>query len=165
MDKKKVILLIVAVLVIILAILLRVFSLSNTSKNEVEYVSSLIEKQEDVSDDFESEGYTFDKPKVILNPYGNSPLSALIIFETEKEETVSITIKGKDELSTYSHTFDKGRRHYLPVYGLYADKENEVIIKIGDKENTLKIKTDKLPDDFIMPIKVTKDESKLNNDL
>ena len=165
MNKKKVILLIVAALVIILAILFRVVSLASTSKNEVEYVFSLIEKQEDVEEGFESEGYTFEKPNVILNPYGNSPLTALIIFETEKEEKVSITIKGKDELSTYKHTFDEGRRHYLPVYGLYADAENEVVISIGDEKNTLKIKTDKLPDDFILPTKVTKNKSKLNNDL
>lgn len=165
MNKKKIIVLLVAILVIIILVLFRVISLAGEGKNEVSYVSSLVEKQKDVEDKFESEGYTFDNPNVILNPYGNSPLTALIVFETDDEEKISVTIKGKDELTTYSHTFDEGKVHYIPVYGLYAGRENEVIISNGDEEKTLKIKTDKLPDDFVLPTKVTKDESKLTNDL
>ena len=165
MNKKKIIVLILAILVIIVFVLFRIISLINTSKNEVSYVSSIVEKQKDVEEEFESEGYTFDSPNVILNPYGNSPLTALVIFETDDEEEISVTIKGKDELSTYTHTFDEGKVHYIPIYGLYAGRENEVVISNGDKENTLKIKTDELPDDFVLPTKVTKDESKLTNDL
>ena len=165
MDKKKVIILVVAIIVIIIAILLRLISLASSANNEVEYVSSLIENQEKAENKFDSEGYTFDNPNVILNPYGNSPLTALVIFETAKEEKISVVIKGKNKLSTYSHTFDEGRRHYIPIYGLYADMENEVVLKMNDEEKVLKIKTDKLPDDFILPTKVTKDEDKLTNDL
>ena len=165
MNKKKIIVLILAILVIIVFVLFRIISLINTSKNEVSYVSSIVEKQKGVEEEFESEGYTFDSPNVILNPYGNSPLTALVIFETDDEEEISVTIKGKDELSTYTHTFDEGKIHYIPIYGLYAGRENEVVISNGDKENTLKIKTDELPDDFVLPTKVTKDESKLTNDL
>ena len=165
MNKRKIIVLILAILVIIVFVLFRIISLINTSKNEVSYVSSIVEKQKGVEEEFESEGYTFDSPNVILNPYGNSPLTALVIFETDDEEEISVTIKGKDELSTYTHTFDEGKIHYIPIYGLYAGRENEVIISNGDKENTLKIKTDELPDDFVLPTKVTKDEDKLTNDL
>ena len=165
MDKKKIVVLVIAVILIIILILFKVMSLVSEGDNEVSYVSTLIEDQANTEKKFKSEGYTIDRPNVILNPYGNSPLTALVIFETEDEESVSIKIKGKDKLSTYTHTFDKGRRHYIPVYGLYAGRKNEVIIKAGDKENTLEIETDELPDDFILPIKVTKDESKLNNDL
>ena len=165
MNKKKIIVLILAILVIIVFVLFRIISLINTSKNEVSYVSSIVEKQKGVEENFESEGYTFDSPNVILNPYGNSPLTALVIFETDDAEEISVTIKGKDELSTYTHTFDEGKVHYVPIYALYAGRENEVVISNGDKENTLKIKTDELPDDFVLPTKVTKDESKLNNDL
>ena len=165
MDKKKIVVLVIAVILIIILILFKVMSLVSEGDNEVSYVSTLIEDQANTEKKFKSEGFTIDRPNVILNPYGNSPLTALVIFETEDEESVSIKIKGNDELSTYTHTFDKGRRHYIPVYGLYAGRKNEVIIKAGDKENTLEIETDELPDDFILPIKVTKDESKLNNDL
>ena len=165
MEKRKKVILALAIIVILLAILFRIVSLTGRANNEVKYVSSLIEKQEKVEDKFESDGYTFENPKVILNPYGNSPLTALVIFETEKEEEIKVTINGKDELTTYSHTFDKSKRHFLPIYGLYAGEENEVVLSLGDKEKKLKIKTDKLPDDFILPTKVYKDEDKLNNDL
>ena len=165
MEKRKKVILALAIIVILLAILFRIVSLTGRANNEVKYVSSLIEKQEKVEDKFESDGYTFENPKVILNPYGNSPLTALVIFETEKEEEIKVTINGKDELTTYSHTFDKSKRHFLPIYGLYAGEENEVVLSLGNKEKKLKIKTDKLPDDFILPTKVYKDEDKLNNDL
>ena len=165
MSKKKIVVLVLAILVILTAVLFRIFSMMSDGDEEVNKVSVLIDKQANVEDDFQSEGYTLEKPNVILNPYGNSPLTALVIFETDDEEKVSITIKGKDELSTYSHTFDEGRVHYIPVYGLYAGVENEVVIKAGDEEKTLKIKTDNLPDDFILPTEVIKDESKLTNDL
>lgn len=165
MSKKKIIILALAILVIIIAILFRVFSMASDGENKVEEALALTDKQADIEKDFESEGYTLENPNVILNPYGNSPLTALVIFETDDEEEVSITIKGKDELSTYEHTFDKGKVHYIPVYGLYAGTINDVLIKAGDDENTLKIKTDDLPDDFIIPTSVTKDESKLTNDL
>ena len=165
MSKKKLIIFVLAVIVIATAILFRLVSLASEGENEVKYVSALIENQANVEDTFESEGYTLETPNVILNPYGNSPLTALVIFETKQEEKASVTIKGKDELSTYTHTFDEGKVHYLPIYGLYAGVENEVVISIGDKEKTLKIKTDELPNDIILPTKVTKDESKLTNDL
>ena len=165
MSKKKIIILVLAAIVIATAILFRLVSLASEGENEVKYVSALIENQANVEDTFESEGYTLENPNVILNPYGNSPLTALVIFETKQEEKSSVTIKGKDELSTYTHTFDEGKVHYLPIYGLYAGVENEVVISIGDKEKSLKIKTDELPNDIILPTKVTKDESKLTNDL
>ena len=164
MEKKKIVILVLAIVVVFIAVLFRIMDL-NGAKNEVAYVSSLVEKQEKIEDKFESEGYTFDDPNIIVNPYGNSPLTALVIFETEKEEEVRVTINGKDELTTYSHTFDKSKRHFLPIYGLYADSENEVVLSLGDDEKVLKIKTDKLPDDFILPSKVFKDEDKLTNDL
>ena len=165
MGKKKIIILVLAILVVLSAIIFRIIDMAGSANNRVNYVLSLVEKQQNIEKDFESSGYTFEKPNVILNPYGNSPLTALVIFETEKEEEMSVIIEGKDKLSTYSHTFDKGKKHYIPIYGLYAGRENEVIISNGDKENTLKIKTDELPDDFVLPTKVTKDESKLTNDL
>ena len=165
MSKKKIVIIVLAIFVVILAVLFRVISLFNDGENEVLQVSALIDKQTKLEDDLESEGYTLDKPNVILNPYGNSPLSALVIFETKVAEEVKVTIEGKDELSTYTHTFDKEKVHYLPIYGLYAGVENEVIISAGDKEKVLKIKTDDLPDDFIVPISVFKDESELTNDL
>ena len=165
---KKKILIIILILVLIALILLFLNS-RLTNNKEVSIVSSMIEEQAKIEQKFNSEGYKIDDPKVILNPYGNSPLTALVMFETEDEVEVELTIKGKDELSTFKHKFLSAKEHYLPVYGLYADYENEVVISYleNGKEvsKTLTIKTDKLPDDIALPTSVYADKENLVNDL
>lgn len=162
MKKKNCLLLGVGVVLILFlgAVFLEI---KNTADTPIDKTISLVEKQNEK--DYNTEGYTIDNPNVVLNPYDISPLSALILFETEQEETVKVTIKGKDALTTYTHTFEAAKKHFLPIYGLYADKENEVVISYGKVSKTIKIKTDKLPDDISLPTSVVKDASKLTNDL
>ena len=164
MNKKTVIVLVAAVVVLIIAVF-RIFGMQTEGENEVENVVSLMEKQIQDENKLKISGYTLDDPNVVLNPYEISPLTALVIFETDEEVSPEVTIHGDSDLTTYTHTFAKGTEHYLPIYGLYAGRENKVTIKCGDKEKELTIKTDELPDDFILPTSVKKDESKLNNDL
>ena len=164
MNKKTVIVLVAAVVVLIIAVF-RIFGMQTEGENEVENVVSFMEKQIQDENKLKISGYTLDDPNVVLNPYEISPLTALVIFETDEEVSPEVTIHGDSDLTTYTHTFTKGTEHYLPIYGLYAGRENKVTIKCGDKEKELTIKTDELPDDFILPTSVKKDESKLNNDL
>ena len=164
MNKKTVIVLVAAVIVVIIAVF-RIFGMQTEGENEVENVVSLMEKQIQDENKLEISGYTLDDPNVVLNPYEISPLTALVIFETDEEVSPEVTIHGDSDLTTYTHTFAKGTEHYLPIYGLYAGRENKVTIKCGDEEKELTIKTDELPDDFILPTSVKKDESKLSNDL
>ena len=162
MKKKNCLLLGVGVVLILFlgAVFLEI---KNTADTPIDKTISLVEKQNEK--DYNTEGYTIDNPNVVLNPYDISPLSALVLFETEQEEAVKVTIKGKDALTTYTHTFEAAKKHFLPIYGLYADKENEVVISYGKVSKTIKIKTDKLPDDISLPTSVVKDTSKLTNDL
>lgn len=125
----------------------------------------IIESQNKFEKSFFDGEYTFDNPKIVLNPYGISPLTALIYFETKDLTTPTVTIKGKDEKSTFSKTFIPSQEHLLPIYGLYPDYDNEVIISVNGKQKTIKIKTDRLPDDIHLPTKVISNKSKLNNDL
>ena len=162
MKKKNCLLLGVGVVLILFlgAVFLEI---KNTADTPIDKTISLVEKQNEK--DYNTEGYTIDNPNVVLNPYDISPLSALVLFETEQEEAVKVMIKGKDALTTYTHTFEATKKHFLPIYGLYADKENEVVISYGKVSKTIKIKTDKLPDDISLPTRVVKDTSKLTNDL
>ena len=123
MEKKK-ILLGLGVLIIVLLLVIGGFWIGKNklNKEEVNQVKSMIALQSEKEKDFKIDGYTIDEPNVILNPYGNSPLTALIMFETDKEVEVTVTIKGDDKLSTFTHTFAKEKEHYLPIYGLYADR-------------------------------------------
>lgn len=171
-NKKKLCLTVTLVIILIILIIIDVFlefNTKNINMKEIDLVSSLVENQEKLENEFTTKDYTIDKPNIILNPYKNSPLTALILFETKKEVTPTITIQGKDDLSTFKHTFDKGSKHYLSVYGLYADYNNKVTIeyKEGNKEvkKVVTIKTDKLPDNMVLPTSVYADKENLDNEL
>ena len=109
-----------------------IFYLQNQS--EVQYLSNT--------------NYTIDNPNVILNPYGNSPLSALVVFQTKDLTTSSITIKGKDGADDLKHTFTPTKVHILPIYGLYPGYDNKIIIEASGIKKEITIKTSPLPDDF-----------------
>lgn len=171
--KKKKIIIIISLVIILVLLLLAVLFLEMDEKNrnyeELELATNLITSQEDVEDEFETEGYTIDDPKIILNPYGNSPLTALILFETKNKVAPKVTIVGKDKLSTFIHTFKSEKEHMLPIYGLYADYVNEVVIEYEDGEEKVKkivsIQTEKLPKNMILPTSVYADKANLTNDL
>ena len=163
-KKKKILLILLIILILVLVTFLVLGFLSNNHK-EVKRTISLVQKQEELETEFISEGYTIDQPNVILNPYEISPLTALVIFETEEEVAPTVTIVGKDKLSTFTHEFESGTVHYLPIYGLYADYENQIIIEYGSVSKTITIKTEALPDDFILPTSVHTKKSELSNDL
>lgn len=94
-------------------------------------------------------GYTLENPNIITNPYGTSPLSAMILFETEEEEEVKITIPGKIPETTFTNTYDSTKTHIIPIYGLYPDTENKIEIACGKKTYTYTILTEALPKDFL----------------
>lgn len=160
---KKILIILGIVLVLFIGFVgFRHFSINN---KEIAITDSLITRQQDLEKDYQAKGYSLDNPKVVVNPYDISPLTALVMFETDKSEEVTVTVRGKDTLSTFTKTFEETKEHYIPVYGLYPDEENTVILEVGNKQKELKIKTEKLPEDFILPTKVTKEADKLTNDL
>lgn len=138
-------------------------------KKEVLIVDDILIKQYELEqqylNDFNNNKYTIENPKVILNPYHISPLTAIVMFKTEEEESVKLTIIGKDEKTTISHSFKKNVNHILPIYGLYADYNNKVIIEVGDLKKELTIKTEPLPAGFILPTNVYAKKELLTNDL
>lgn len=146
-----------------------IYSFKDMNTEKVDVVLSMVEKQYNLEKDYDSNGYTIKSPKVILNPYEISPLTALVIFETKTKVSPKVTIVGKDENTTIIHTFEKDNKHYLPIYGLYADSNNEVIIEYKENgkkiEKKLEIKTDELPDNFILPTSVFANKEELDNEL
>lgn len=161
---KKKIVIIAIIIILVLGILLVLNDLSANNK-EVELASSLIEKESKLENDFPTKLKDIDNADVIVNPYKISPLTALIIFKTEEEVSPKVTIEGDDELTTYEYTFKEEKEHYLPIYGLYPDRDNTVVVEYGDVRKEFTITTEALPDDFILPISVDADKSELTNDL
>ncbi len=147
-----------------------VLFLYNQNSPSVEAVQETLAHQQSIdstlSETINTGSYTWEQPYVQLNPYGNAPLSALIAFTTENEVSVTITIPGKDEHTSFTHEFDSTTLHLIPVYGLYADTLNPITLTLSDgRTQTIEIQTDPLPEDFTLPTSVYADKEKLGNEL
>lgn len=170
-SKKNKLFLIIISLVIIAILGLSFYYYNNLkSNNNLDLTASLVTKQNEISKTLNTNGFTIENPGIFLDPYDASPLTALVLFETEEEVSPKITIEGKDKLTTFTTEFAASTKHYLPIYGLYADYNNKVDISYtlsnGKKvTKQVEIQTNKLPDDFVLPTSVKKDSSKLTNDL
>ncbi|MCD7809347.1 MAG: aryl-sulfate sulfotransferase [Erysipelotrichaceae bacterium] len=97
-------------------------------------------------EEFHSGDYTLDNPLVKYNAYLVNPLSAVVLFNTEKETAITIHVLGKTKEATISHTFPKAKEHILPILGLYSDYENTIEIEAyRGQKTTIKIN---VPDVF-----------------
>lgn len=89
-------------------------------------------------------GYSFEEPSIIVNPYGTSPLTAVIVFSTEEEMGGTITVKGKSSENDITGTFAAEKNHIVPVYGLYNGKTTQVELSLDDgTTNTVEVTTEK----------------------
>lgn len=165
MDRKKEIRLIIILLFILAGILVFVY-FNEYDRNDklVKESESLISLQEGYEDDLSAKGYTIDNPKVVIDPYKASPLTAMVMFETKESTEVKVNIQGKDDKTGLSYTFPKAKEHYLAIYGLYAGYDNVVTIEYGDVSKSIIIETDSLPDDFVLPSSVNGVREELDND-
>lgn len=170
-PRKRILAIVFNIILLILVICLIIWVLfgGNMNSQSVDKVESLITKQANIEKSFRIDGYDINNPNVILNPYGNSPLTALVIFQTDTPVSPTVTIRGKDDLTSFSHTFEQSTNHMLPIYGLYADTNNTVAISYqddgGQVNKSLTISTAALPDDLALPTEVTADRTQLTNDL
>lgn len=109
---------------------------------------------EQLKAEYESGGYTLDDPFVVVNPYGISPLTALIMFDTEDDMLATVKVVGKTQEEDVIFQFEQqgySKKHIIPVYGLYADYDNTVLIIMSSRggqecKKEIRIATDDLPD-------------------
>ncbi|WP_334329893.1 aryl-sulfate sulfotransferase [Companilactobacillus sp. HBUAS59699] len=111
--------------------------------------STLTKKYQQV---VKNSSYTLSDPYVKLNPYKTSPLTALVIFQTDQEAEVSYTVEGESDNTSITNKVNGGysTTHQVPVVGLYANKTNQVTINVTYKDGTtatqtIEIKTGSLP--------------------
>lgn len=151
-NKKNYILIGVLIVVIVGALLVKYFSgktHENLLNGDTVIGQSLSSKEQAevdnyLKDELVKNKYTLDRAKVYVNPYNANPLSAMIIFYTDKSLEVSVTVKGKNN-DDFTINYGKSNYHYIPVYGLYSDYENTVVVTLGDKTTKeFKIKIDKV---------------------
>lgn len=128
-------------LIIVLIIIGCVYSVKIGQTKEVSYfedkevqyaVGEQIAYQEKVDtmlqEYMQDKNYTMENPKIVVNPYGLTPLTAIIIFQTEESTPIQVNING-----TYFTTVEESSLHSIPIYGMYAGKEN--CIQLTDKNN------------------------------
>lgn len=78
----------------------------------------------------ESGNYDFFHPYCKLDPYGRSPLSAILLFDSDDEMAVEVNVPGISEKACIHAEFPEYvSRHTIPIYGLYPNKTNHVEIK------------------------------------
>lgn len=142
--------LLITSLTIISLLLIVSFTFNNslTATVILESEKSLIQNQIETDKTLDTKGYSINNPNIILNPYDISPLTALIMFETTENVSPEIIIKGENNSKDITHKFESNTKHYLPIYGLYANSNNSVDIIINEKTYTYNIETSPLPDDF-----------------
>lgn len=129
---------------------------------------SLVKTSYDIDAQVDAElasgNYSFEEPLVILNPYRISPLTGLILFTTEDETAVRVTVKGKTEAADITGEVEASVSHRIPLVGLYPSMENTVILELLDgsgnvtKTQELKVQTSGLPEalnDIVKPVKTS----------
>ena len=105
--------------------------------------------------EYESGEYSLDDPFVVVNPYGISPLTALVMFDTDEDVQVAVKVIGHQVEEDIGLSTGGGqhysKKHIVPIYGMYADEENTVELICRDHNGntttkTLKIRTESLSD-------------------
>nr|MCR5483087.1 aryl-sulfate sulfotransferase N-terminal domain-containing protein [Bacilli bacterium] len=83
--------------------------------------SSELKVKNDILKKLNEDTYTIDSPLIVINPYGNSPLSAILAFNTKEEKSINVVINGE-----YSYTSVSSKEHLLPVFYLIPNEINKV---------------------------------------
>lgn len=101
--------------------------------------------------------YTFEEPFIKLNPYGRTPLTALIKVDNNlANKKVKVTVKGAFGSGDYSYTTDINSLGEFAVVGLFPKCENEVRVVLEDgREKAITIITGAL-DDILPAIVIEK---------
>ena len=138
-------------------------NLETTIPEEKTMVAASVEIDKQLAAEQEN-GYSWEEPMVIQNPYQVSPLSAVVLFDTPEEYAVRFTVKGKTEAADISGEVDAAVSHRVPIIGLYPAMENRVVLELLDEagevvdSQEIRITTDALPDkltDAIEPVKIS----------
>jgi len=74
-----------------------------------------------------NKNYNFNNPYVLVNPFSLNPCSAIIVFNIEEPSKVNVEINDKNVGTT-----EVGSLHVLPIYGLYENNYNHVVLTLDD---------------------------------
>ncbi|MFK5883306.1 MAG: aryl-sulfate sulfotransferase, partial [Candidatus Izemoplasma sp.] len=151
-------------------ILFLIIGLSTKESTNVSYSATLLEEQIIIEEYLSDSSiiYSIEEPYIIVNPYKISPLTALVIFTTDLEVSIEVTVHGKTTEADIVYVTETTTQHLIPIYGLYADYFNTVTFKIvGSNEDAkvIIIETKVLPSSIELPSRITTTYEYFGNDL
>ena len=111
-----------------------------SATEKVDEIEEQLEFQKKQEKYFSPYGYTLDNPNIIENPYATSPLTALILFETDYSTKVTVKIFSKENLPL-ENTYSEDTKHIIPIYGLYPNTENKIEIITSKEKKAYHLKT------------------------
>lgn len=115
-----------------------------SANEKVDEIEEKIDSQKNQEKYLTPYGYTLENPNIIKNPYDDSPLTAMILFETSYQTKITIRIYNKDNTSFIENTYKEDTKHIIPIYGLTENSENKIEIITNKEKKTYAIKTEKV---------------------
>lgn len=70
----------IAILTLLLIIFLFFLILKKENYKKAENIESLVERQDKITNNLKIDGYTFENPNIIINPYEISPFDSISHF-------------------------------------------------------------------------------------
>ena len=143
------------VLITLLLVGFLIFGLSNPKTSSVQNIESDIHIQQTAENEFFNEymqgDHSEDNPFFILDPYNMSPLTGLIMFETDVPSSYKLVVLGKTTEADIEYVTPLTTYHFIPVLGLYPDYTNTIeLFEIVDGTEilltTFEIETSPLPE-------------------
>jgi hypothetical protein len=146
---KKFIVIILSLLLVISVTALIGYDILMAS-DEVIYKDDVLSLQSDYEEYFMSYGYSLDNPNIVVNPYKISPLTALVMFELDEVNDIEVFIYDKNDNESFNYVIAGSKSNYVPIYGLYSDYNNKVMIKCGGENKVINIKTERIKEFLII---------------
>ena len=111
--------------------------------------------EETMKQEFNETTYSIDSPYLVHDPYQNSPLSYLVMFETEEPSMIKYQVLGHTEQATLSYeTNSYETTHQLTLIGLYPNESNTILLSATNEagqtiSHEMQIQTPPLPSDIL----------------
>ena len=131
-----------------------------SANEKVDEIVEQLEQQKSKERYLTPYGYTLNNPNIIKNPYGDSPLTALILFETNYKTPITLKILDEENKTLISNTFSEDTKHIIPIYGLSPNTENKIEIITNKETKSYTVKTEEITIDQSLE-GIATDQSKL----
>ena len=112
-----------------------------SATEQIDEIEEKIDNQKNQEKYLTPYGYTLENPNIINNPYGDSPLSAMILFETPDKTKVTIKLYDSNNQLFIENTYQEDTKHIIPIYGLLPNQTNKIEIKTNKESKIYEIKT------------------------